>query len=83
MSMLKRSHAGIFAEVEIHKLLSLPIEKLVVTNSVPQTKNAESSDGRLDIIDISPILAESVRRSHNGESFNILFGEGEAGLQER
>lgn len=65
------------------KLIDLPIEKLIVTNSVPQSHKEASASGKLGILDISPILAESVRRSHNGESFNILFGEGEAGLQER
>lgn len=56
-------------------LVALPIEKLVVTNSVPQSAHVKSSQGKLDILDVSPLLAESIRRSHNGESFNILFGE--------
>lgn len=73
---------GIFAEEEVERLVNLPIEKLVVTNSVPQTSKIPASNGKLDILDISPLLAESIRRSHNGESFNILFGE-DFGLQER
>jgi len=66
---------GIFADTKIGKLLSLPIEKLVVTNSVPQSENVKASESKLDILDVSPLLAESIRRTHNGESFNILFGE--------
>lgn len=66
---------GIFAESQIEKLATLPIEKLVVTNSVPQLHNIQAAQGKLDILDVSPLLAESIRRSHNGESFNILFGE--------
>lgn len=27
------------------------------------------------VIDISPIIAESIRRTHNGESISLLFGE--------
>lgn len=72
--------SGIFADTEIGKLLSLPIEKLVVTNSVPQSENVRISEGKLNILDVSPLLSESIRRTHNGESFNILFGE--VGLSE-
>lgn len=67
--------SGIFADTKIGKLLSLPIEKLVVTNTVPQSENVKASESKLDILDVSPLLAESIRRTHNGESFNILFGE--------
>jgi len=67
--------SGIFADTKIGELLSLPIEKLVVTNTVPQSENVKASEGKLDILDVSPLLAESIRRTHNGESFNILFGE--------
>jgi ribose-phosphate pyrophosphokinase len=52
----------------------------VVTNSVPQSENVITSEGKLDILDVSPLLSESIRRTHNGESFNILFGE--VGLSE-
>ena len=27
------------------------------------------------IIDISPTIAEAIRRTHNGESISLLFGE--------
>jgi ribose-phosphate pyrophosphokinase len=47
---------------------------------VPQSENLKVSDNKLDVLDVSPLLAESIRRTHNGESFNILFGE--VGLSE-
>lgn len=31
---------------------------------------------RFEIIDVSRTFAESIRRSHNGESFDIFFGDG-------
>jgi ribose-phosphate pyrophosphokinase len=30
---------------------------------------------KLDTIDVSPTIAESIRRTHNGESISLLFGE--------
>ena len=64
-----------FADTNIPYLMSLPIERLVVTNTIPQLSNQAASDDKLVILDVSAILAESIRRSHNGESFGILFGE--------
>lgn len=31
--------------------------------------------GMLTVLDVSPLLAESIRRTHNGESISLLFGE--------
>ncbi|KAG8837137.1 hypothetical protein FRB91_008306, partial [Serendipita sp. 411] len=34
-----------------------------------------SMAGKLTVLDISPLLAESIRRTHNGESISLLFGD--------
>jgi ribose-phosphate pyrophosphokinase len=58
---------------------ALPIERLVVTNTTPQAHNVELTEGKLTIVDVSPTIAESVRRTHNGESFSILFDDMDRG----
>ena len=51
-----------------------------VTNTIPQDKHCDVCS-KLTVIDISPTLAESIRRTHNGESISLLFGEwGSVGL---
>jgi ribose-phosphate pyrophosphokinase len=47
-------------------LRDLPVEKLVVTNSIDQTGRMQDCAGKLEIIDIAPVIAESIRRTHNG-----------------
>jgi ribose-phosphate pyrophosphokinase len=111
----------------LKKLSNLPIVRLVVTNTLPQTHlmtevneearaNGTVTDGavvkspvalhqnganglndhgsalnganrikgkskvpgvseKLTVLDISPLLAESIRRTHNGESISLLFGD--------
>ncbi|KAB5566439.1 phosphoribosyltransferase-like protein [Coniochaeta sp. 2T2.1] len=49
------------------------IDKLVTTNSVPQDDNKAQLCGRLDVLDISQVIAEAIRRSHHGESLSALF----------
>ncbi|KAI8449737.1 ribose-phosphate pyrophosphokinase [Phakopsora pachyrhizi] len=48
------------------------IAKLVVTNTIPQHDHLEACQ-RLVCVDISQVLAETVRRSHYGESISYLF----------
>ncbi|KAK6463393.1 ribose-phosphate pyrophosphokinase [Scheffersomyces coipomensis] len=63
---------GIFSSNAIEKLNNSKLDKVICTNSLPlQDKVAACS--RLEIIDISPTLAEAIRRLHNGESVSYLF----------
>jgi ribose-phosphate pyrophosphokinase len=50
----------------MENLRDLPVEKLIVTNSIDQTERIEASKGKIEYIDIAPVLAESIRRTHNG-----------------
>lgn len=50
------------------------LEKIVVTNSLPQAANIALMGDRLEVIDISGIVSEFIRRSHYNESVSILSG---------
>ncbi|KAK4056351.1 hypothetical protein OIO90_002494 [Microbotryomycetes sp. JL221] len=63
---------GILSGPALKVLNESKIEKLIVTNSIPQRAHKEGCD-RLREIDISHVLAEAVRRSHYGESVSALF----------
>jgi ribose-phosphate pyrophosphokinase len=65
---------GLLSEVNLALVAELPIIQLVVTNTVPQTQH-QTLCPKLLTIDISPTIAESIRRTHNGESISLLFGE--------
>jgi len=63
---------GIFSGPAISRLQNSSFEAVVVTNTTPQDEN-ERQTNKVKIIDISPILAEAIRRTHNGESVSYLF----------
>ena len=63
---------GILSGSAIEKINQSKVDKLVCTNTVPHSQIAEKCP-KLDHIDISPTLAEAVRRLHNGESISFLF----------
>lgn len=71
---------GLLSGDSMSMLAQLPLEKIVVTNTICQTEHVKQGAGKLEIMDISPVLAESIRRIHNGESISLLFSEGGASM---
>ncbi|KAF8955554.1 phosphoribosyltransferase-like protein [Flammula alnicola] len=65
---------GLLSETNLSLIDELPLDQLVVTNTIPQ-KQHQSLCKKLVTIDVSPTIAESIRRTHNGESISLLFGE--------
>jgi ribose-phosphate pyrophosphokinase len=56
----------------IETLNNSVLSQVVVTNTVPLGDKTERCS-KLKVIDISHVLAESIRRTHNGESVSYLF----------
>ncbi|KAL8673099.1 MAG: hypothetical protein Q9168_002482 [Polycauliona sp. 1 TL-2023] len=63
---------GILSGNAIETLNDSKLSRVVVTNTVPHAEKKERCE-KLLTIDISPTLAESLRRTHNGESVSFLF----------
>ena len=63
---------GIFSGDAIRKLNESRISRIVCTNSIPHEQNLQLCS-KLSLIDISGVLAEAIRRTHNGESVSYLF----------
>ncbi|KAJ7503066.1 phosphoribosyltransferase-like protein [Mycena galericulata] len=65
---------GLLSETNLSLIDQLPIVELVVTNTIPQSKHQDLCS-KLVTLDVSPTIAESIRRTHNGESISLLFTE--------
>ncbi|KAF9063714.1 phosphoribosyltransferase-like protein [Rhodocollybia butyracea] len=65
---------GLLSSIDLSTVERLPLEHLVVLNTVPQDKHKDECS-KLCVIDISSTIAEGIRRTHNGESISLLFGE--------
>ncbi|KAJ3562431.1 hypothetical protein NPX13_g8570 [Xylaria arbuscula] len=63
---------GVFSGDAIQRINLSAIDKIVVTNSVPQDNHRRACP-KLDVLDVSPIFAEAIRRIHHGESISVLF----------
>ncbi|KAL5496195.1 hypothetical protein EMCRGX_G012433 [Ephydatia muelleri] len=65
---------GIFSGPAVDRINTSDIESVAVTNTIPQTENMKVCS-RIQIIDVSIILAEAIRRTHNCESVSYLFSQ--------
>lgn len=63
---------GILSGDAINILNNSCLSQIVVTNTVPLGDKMEQCK-KLRIIDVSPTIAEAIRRTHNGESVSFLF----------
>ncbi|KAG8144750.1 putative Ribose-phosphate pyrophosphokinase 1 protein [Naja naja] len=60
------------ADTSISRINHACFEAVVVTNTIPQEDKMKHCP-KIQVIDISMILAEAIRRTHNGESVSYLF----------
>lgn len=65
---------GILSPPALERIANSELEALIVTNTLPQEENKRRCP-KLEEIDISHLLAETIRRSHYGESVSVLFSQ--------
>ena len=63
---------GVFSGDALIRLNASPIDKVIVTNSVPQEEH-KALCPKLEVLEIGGIFAESIRRVYHGESISVLF----------
>lgn len=64
---------GLFTGDTVNKIRDSAIDRVVTTNSVPQEKNQAVLGDRLQVVDVSLLFAEAIRRVFNGESISRLY----------
>lgn len=65
---------GILSGNALEAVENSALDKLIVTNTLPQEEN-QARCKKIEVIDIGPVLGEVIRRSHYGESISKLFNE--------
>ena len=57
----------------IDRIESSPLEKLVVTDTIPLNERARASKKPIEVLSTAPLLAKALRRIHMGDSVSSLF----------
>lgn len=63
---------GIFSKDACDRINKSVFEAVVVTNTIDQTENQKKCS-KLEVIDVSSVFGEAIRRTHCGESVSELF----------
>ena len=63
---------GVFSGDAIDRINHSYLDKVVVTNSVPQHEHEKKCD-KLVVLEVGNVFAEAIRRVHHGESISVLF----------
>ncbi|KAK0635301.1 phosphoribosyltransferase-like protein [Bombardia bombarda] len=69
---------GIFSGDAIARINASALDKVIVTNTVAQDVHQQQNRAvaacpKLEVLDISLLFAEAIRRVHHGESISVLF----------
>ncbi|KAJ1880409.1 ribose-phosphate pyrophosphokinase 1 [Coemansia sp. RSA 486] len=65
---------GLFSGSSLGEIEICPyVQSVIVTNTFPIPEELTTASSKLIQIDIAPVLAEAIRRNHNGESISYLF----------
>jgi ribose-phosphate pyrophosphokinase len=63
---------GVFSGDACERINQSALDKVVVTNSVPQEENQRKCP-KLEVLEVGKVFAEAIRRVHHGESISVLF----------
>jgi len=67
---------GVLSGPAVKTIENSALELLVVTNSIALSPEARACK-KIHVLDVAPIFAEAIRRTHNGESISVLFTQDE------
>ena len=61
---------GLFSKDAIDKINKSALDKVVVTNTIPYTKEPSN---KIHILSVGTLIAEAIRRIYNNESLSAIF----------
>jgi ribose-phosphate pyrophosphokinase len=67
---------GVFAGAAVERLAKSPIQKIVVTDTVPLDSRVDAIRERLVVLSVANLLGEAIKRIHLNQSVSILFDKG-------
>ncbi len=66
---------GVLAPPALERLSQAPIDQVVVTDTIPLTKEAEQLGG-IKVLSVASMLGEAIKRIHRNESVSSIFTAG-------
>lgn len=75
LSVFAAAPHGILSGPAIERIIQSPLEKVIVTDTVPFAK--EKAISKIEVLSVAPLLAEAITRIFTKESISSLFAKGQ------
>jgi len=70
---------GVFAGKAIERLLAAPIERIVITDTIPACERIAPLRDRLTILSVAPLMGEAIKRIHLNQSVSAVLRGAQGG----
>ena len=64
---------GVLCGPAVDRLRDLPIEQIVVTDTVPLSKDKRDKLPNITVVSVAPLLADAIKRIHEDQSVSDIF----------
>jgi ribose-phosphate pyrophosphokinase len=65
---------GILSGPAVERLNAAPIDRIVVTDTLPLPPEATSKTDKIEVVSVAPLMAEAIRAIYLDESVSKIFG---------
>jgi ribose-phosphate pyrophosphokinase len=65
---------GILSDPALERLEASPVDRVVVTDTLPLPHNAHEKTNKLEVVSVVPLMAEAIRAIYMDESVSKIFG---------
>jgi len=65
---------GVLSNPALERLEAAPIDRVVVTDTLPLPPDAASKISKLEVVSVAPLMAEAIRAIYLDESVSKIFG---------
>ncbi len=70
---------GVFAGNAIEKLVKSPIERIVITDTIPESDRLAPLKDRITVLSVAPLMGEAIKRIHLNQSVSDVLKGAHAG----
>jgi ribose-phosphate pyrophosphokinase len=70
---------GVFAGQAVERLAKAPVEKIIITDTIPACDRLKPLQDRLTVLSVAPLVGDAIRRIHLNQSVSAVLRGAQAG----
>jgi ribose-phosphate pyrophosphokinase len=70
---------GVFAGKAVERMVNAPVEKIIITDTIPACARLDPLRDRLTVLSVAPLMGEAIKRIHLNQSVSAVLKGGGGG----